>query len=120
MTQTGAFPMSKMMSIKSKAIEEAEIRALIDTRVKAVRTKDVNMALSNIAPDILSFDVVNPLQYIGSDASRKRTEDLFSSFQGPIGYEIRDLSITTGDDVAFCHSLNQVSATKTDGKKFEM
>jgi uncharacterized protein (TIGR02246 family) len=112
--------MSKMMSINSKAIDEAEIRALIDTRVKAVRTKDVNMALSNIAPDILSFDVVNPLQYIGSDASRKRTEEWFSSFQGPIGYEIRDLSITTGDDVAFCHSLNQVSATKTDGKKFEM
>lgn len=44
----------------------------------------------------------------------------FSSFQGPIGYEMRDLSITTGDGVAFCHSLNRVSATRTDGKKLDM
>ncbi len=112
--------MSEMMSENSKAIDEAQIRGLIDARVKAVRSKDVNMAMSNIAPDILSFDVVNSLQYIGSDASRKRTEEWFSSFQGPIGYELRDLNITTGADVAFSHSLNHVSAMRADGKKLEM
>lgn len=47
----------------SKAIDEAQIRALIEDRVKAVRVKYVNGVISNHAPDILSFDVVNPLQY---------------------------------------------------------
>jgi ketosteroid isomerase-like protein len=27
---------------------------------------------------------------------------------GPVGYEIRDLIVTVGGDVAFCHSLNQL------------
>lgn len=76
--------------------------------------------MANLAPDILSFDVVNPLQNIGSEASRKRAEEWFSSFQGPIGYEIRDLSITAGDEVAFSHGLSHVSATRTDGGQLDM
>ena len=108
------------MTTENSKINETQIRALIDDRAKAVRAKDINGAISHYAPDILSFDVVNPLQHIGSDASRKRAEEWFSSFQGPIGYEIRDLSITAGDDVAFSHGLSHVSATKTDGGQLDM
>jgi uncharacterized protein (TIGR02246 family) len=104
----------------SKANNEAQIRELIENRIKAARIKDINKVMSNYAPDVLSFDVVNPLQYLGSDAVRKRLEEWFSSFQGPIGHEIRDLSIAAGDDVAFSHGLNRVSATKTDGGKLDM
>ena len=103
-----------------KSIEEAEIRKLMDDQAKAVRAKDIAGSMSNYAPDIVSFDVVNPLQKIGLDACRKRAEDWFASFEGPIGYEIRDLSITTGDDAAFCHGLNRVNATRTDGGKIDM
>jgi uncharacterized protein (TIGR02246 family) len=109
-----------MTSANSKAIDDAEIRTLIDHRVKAIRARDVAASTSNIAPEILVFDVVNPLQYVGSNASRKRAEEWFSSFQGPLGYEMRDVSITTGDDVAFSHSLNRVSATTTNGRKLDM
>jgi ketosteroid isomerase-like protein len=68
----------------------------------------------------LTFDVVNPLQQTGSSGSRKRAEDWFSSFRGPISYEIRDLDITAGDDVAFSHGLSHVSATKADGGQLDM
>jgi uncharacterized protein (TIGR02246 family) len=102
------------------ATNETQIRALIDDRTKAVRAKDNVGATSGIAQDILTFDVVNPLQYVGSDASRKRVEEWFSSFQGPIDYEIRDLDITACDDVAFSHSLCHVSAMKTDGTQLNM
>jgi len=99
---------------------EAQIRALVEDRVKAVRAKDSNAATASVARETLSFDVVNPLQHIGSDAARKRAEEWFSSFQGSIGYEVRDLSITAGSDVAFSHGLSHVSATKTDGVKLDM
>jgi ketosteroid isomerase-like protein len=104
----------------NKTTDEAQIRALIDDRAKAVRDKNVNEAISRIAPDILSFDVVNPFQQTGSDESRKRAEDWFSSFEGPIVYEIRDLSITAGHNVAFSHGLSHVSATRTDGGQLDM
>lgn len=109
-----------MTTQNSIAIDEAQIRALIEDRVKAVRAKDINGVMSNHAPDILSFDVVNPLQYTGSNTVRERAEEWFSWYQGPIGYEVRDLSITTGDDVAFCHYLYRVSGTTTEGGKVDM
>ena len=108
-----------MTTANSRAVDEAQIRALMDDRAKAVRAKDVNGAISSIAPDILSFDVVGPLQRFGSDALA-RAEEWFSSFQGPIGYEIRDLNINVGDDVAFAHGLSHVSATKTGGGQLDM
>jgi uncharacterized protein (TIGR02246 family) len=108
------------MVTENKAIDEVQIRGLIEDKIKAIRAKDIAGATSNYAPDVLSFDVVSPLQYHGLDAIRKRLAEWFSTFQGSIGFEMRDLNITAGADVAFCHSLNHVSATKTDGGKLEM
>lgn len=108
------------MTTEKKAIDEAQIHRLIEDKIKAVRAKDVDAATSHYALDVLSFDVINPLRYIGSDAIKKRLGDWFSSFQGSIGFEISDLSITVGGDVAFSHSLNHVSATKADGVKLDM
>lgn len=48
----------------NKAIDEAQIRTLIEDRVKAVRAKNINGVMSNHASDVLSFDVVNPLHNI--------------------------------------------------------
>lgn len=109
-----------MTTAKSKASDEAEIRTLIEARVKAVYAKDVNKLMESITPDILVFDVVNPLHYRGRDAERKRSQEWFSSFQGPVGYEIRDLFIAVGDDVAFSHCLNRYSGTTTDGGELGM
>jgi uncharacterized protein (TIGR02246 family) len=109
-----------MTAEASVVTAEAQIRALIDDQAKAIRTKDVDGSVASYAPDVLLFDVVNPLQRLGSEAARKRLAEWFASFQGPIGYELRDLSITSGDDAAFAHSLNRVSATTTDGRKLDM
>lgn len=99
---------------------EARIRALIDAQIKAVRAKDVDASMSNYAPDIVSFDVVSTLQKVGLDECRKRAKEWFSSFPGPIEYEISELSISAGDAFAFSHSLNHVNATNNDGKKIDM
>ena len=48
---------------------EAEIRALIEEQAKAIRAKDVDGSVSSYAPDVLLFDVVNPLRSTGSDAA---------------------------------------------------
>jgi len=99
---------------------EAEIRKLFEHWETAIRSKDLDGSLAHYAPDVLAFDLINPLQYTGSDAVRNRLESWFASFEGPIGFETRDLSITAGDDVAFAHSLNHVDATTKDGRKLDM
>jgi uncharacterized protein (TIGR02246 family) len=109
-----------MATATSQVTDEQQIRTLIDDRTAAVCARDVDGSTANIDPDLVWFDVVNPLQHIGSDALRKRAQEWFSSFQGPIVYETRDLAVTAGEGVAFSHGLSHVSATKTDGGKLEM
>jgi uncharacterized protein (TIGR02246 family) len=104
----------------SKASDERQIRALMDNLANAIRVKDVNAVMAYYASDVLTFDLLSPLQYEGADAIRERVSAWFSSFQGSIGFEIRNLNVTTGDDVAFCHSLNGSSGTSTDGVKIDM
>ena len=100
-----------------KAIGERKIHAVMDNLANAIRAKDVDALMAHYAPDVLTFDLLPPLQYQGADAIRKRVSQWFSSFQGSIGFEMRNLSITAGDDVAFCSSLNGVTGTNKDGTK---
>ncbi len=102
---------------ENKKNEEAEIKRVIEGGVEAIRAKDLGGVMSMYAPELVSFDIVPPLQYVGADAYRKHWEEAFSSFPGPIDYKIADLSITVGDDVAFTHSFNLLSGTMNTGQK---
>jgi len=102
---------------KNRTTNETAIRRLVDDFVKAIRAKDINGVMSFLAPDVVSFDVGPPLQHGGGEAFVKRWQELFEAYQGPIEYEVRDLSISADDDVAFSHSLNRVAGTMKNGKK---
>ena len=107
------------MSIeKAKALAEAQIRALIEDWARAMRAKDVGGVMAHYAADSVTFDLAPPLISTGADA--KGLQAWFSTWPSPLGYEIRDLRITAGDDVAFCHSLNRLSGTKSDGEKADV
>jgi ketosteroid isomerase-like protein len=96
-----------------------KIRQLLDERTQAVRHKNVSASVAHLAPNAVSFDVVNPLQCSGVEGSRKRAEEWFSSFDGPIDYEIRDLSIVAAEDTAFAYGLSHLNAT-TNGGQLDM
>src|ERR1051326_2117965 len=100
---------------ENKKNDEAEIKRAIEGLVEALRAKDIDGVMSIYAPELVSFDIVPPLQYVGADAYRKHWQEGLSSLPGPIDYEITDLSITVGDDVAFTHSFNRLSGTMNNG-----
>jgi ketosteroid isomerase-like protein len=100
--------------------EVEEIRSFIDRRLQAIRAKDVQASTSSMAPEYVLFDVVEPLRSSGANAASKRAEEWFSTFQGPIAYDILDLQITAGNGVGFSHGLNHVRGTKLDGNILDM
>jgi uncharacterized protein (TIGR02246 family) len=104
------------MAAPNRTSEEAEIRRLIDGFQRAIRAKDLGGVLSVYAPDIVSFDLVPPMQHVGIAAYRRPWEETFASFEGPIGYQVGDLHIAATDEVAFSHSLNQMSGTAKGGQ----
>jgi ketosteroid isomerase-like protein len=100
----------------SHTADEADIRRLIDKMAEAIRAMDFEGLKACFAPDMVSFDVAGPpLQTVGAEAKLKNWEIAFTVFQPPLGYEIRDLAITVGNDVAFGHSFNRFSGTSQNG-----
>jgi uncharacterized protein (TIGR02246 family) len=102
---------------ENRTKNEAAIRELIDGLVKAIRAKDIDGVMSVFAPEIVSFDFGPPLQHGGGEAFMKRWEELFESYQDPIDYEVRDLSIAVSDELAFSHSLNRIGGSMKNGAK---
>lgn len=47
----------------------------------------------------------------------KHWEACLALCPGPIVFEIHDLNITAGDDVAFCHFLNRCGGTGENGEE---
>jgi ketosteroid isomerase-like protein len=95
--------------------DEADIRRRIDQLAGAIRATDLEAVMSAYTTDVVSFDIEPPLQHVGAQAKRKNWERVFTVYEHPLGYEIRDLTITVGDDVAFAHSLNRLSGTLKSG-----
>ena len=100
-----------------RTIEEADIRRQMERWCAAIRAMDLDGVTSTYARDIASFDVGPPLRHAGAEAKMDNWAGVVAMFQPPLDYEIRDLTITVGDDVAFGHSLNRISSTSKDGKK---
>lgn len=99
---------------------ESEIRDLLNKRTEATRIKDVGSLMESFASDVLSFDVIDPLQFKGSKAIKERMEQWFSTFEGSIDLDINELHITANDEIGFCSGLNHVHGTKTDGVVLDM
>lgn len=89
-----------------KRTTQSEIQALLDNRVEACRTKDIDRLMSLYSPNIVYFDCVPPLHFTGSDTVRRNFVRWFNEYQGEIGLETHDLNIAISGDVAFVHMLH--------------
>ncbi|HZE83577.1 MAG TPA: nuclear transport factor 2 family protein [Puia sp.] len=101
-------------------IDKTAIQAMLDERVQAIRNKDLDGAVAHYSDDAVVFDIIDPLQHKEVGSIRTRLATWLSSFEGTIGYELRDLEIATGDEACWCRSLNHVDAKKRDGGQLNM
>ncbi len=99
---------------------EALIRQRIEELAKALRAKDIDAVMSIFAPDLVSFDIVPPLRYVGADNKRRAWQEAFAIYTGPFDYELHELNVTTEGELAFVHSLNHVTATLASGHVTDM
>ena len=98
-----------------RAMDEADIRQRINKLAEAIRATDLEGVRPIYATDIVSFDIEPPLQHLGSEAKLKNWVAVFTAFQRPLSYEIRDLTITVGDDVAFGRCLARLQGKLKNG-----
>ena len=100
---------------ETMASTESEVKALLDSQFEAMRMKDIDQLMSLYSANIVYFDLVPPLQYVGSAALRQRFLEWFHAWKTSIGMEIRDLTIVAGGDIAAAHMLLRASGTLKNG-----
>src|SRR3979411_1000394 len=92
-----------------------QIKALIQTWADAARRHDFSGILAHHEPDIVMFDLPPPLQSKGMD-EYKKTWDLFFKYHKPSqAFDIEELAITAGKDVAFAVAIMRCGAGTFSG-----
>ncbi|WP_431966147.1 YybH family protein [Nocardia sp. bgisy134] len=95
-------------------VAEVELRRHIDKVVEGLRAKDLDALKQLYTTDVVSFDVEPPLQHVGIAAKLENWAKVFMLFES-VAYEVRDLTFTVGDDVAFGHAFARLSGTLKNG-----
>ena len=109
-------PRKRELTTRRKTVsEETHLRILVDAWANALRSKDIDGIMKHYAPDVMVFAITPPLYYMGAEAHRKHWQEMFASFDGRIGYDFSDFNITVGDNIAFCHCLNEISGKMKNG-----
>ncbi|MFE6647821.1 YybH family protein [Nocardioides sp. NPDC057772] len=94
--------------------QEAAIRRQIEKVIDGLRAKDLDALREAYAPEVVSFDVEPPLQHVGIEAKLANWARVFEVFE-TVDYELRDLTLTVGGDVAFGYAFGRLSGTMRNG-----
>jgi uncharacterized protein (TIGR02246 family) len=86
--------------------DESDIRSLIESWAQAVHAGDLDGVMTGHATDIVMFDVPPPQDGVrGIDAYRETWPPFFEWQRQGAVFEIVDLDVTAGNDVAFAYAL---------------
>jgi ketosteroid isomerase-like protein len=101
--------------------DETAIRTLLDRRALATTAKDAEGSLRALAQDVVSYDLAPPLALRGAAAvDPNAAEQWFASWDGPIGFDITDLTIRSAGHVAFCYGFVHMHGKRTNGEHTDL
>jgi len=101
--------------------DSEEIRALLTSRVEALRRRNAASANAVLDARLIAFEVAGPLQIPPSQATDSAlTQAWLDSFDEGPNVTMEELSIQADGSVAFCHSLNRLQGKRTDGQEVDV
>ncbi len=99
----------------AESTNETEIRTLLDRWAAAVRAQDLPRITVDHAKDILMFDLPGPTQTSGLTAYTNSWPQLFEWFKGSGIFDLSEVRVTAGTDVAFATGLIRCKGTEKNG-----
>jgi ketosteroid isomerase-like protein len=99
--------------------DEAQVRATLEDWAQATHQNRKDDVLTNHAPDALIYDVLPPMKYEGTKSHRRSWDEWQPDTQGEGQFELENLSVTAGVDIAFAHCFIRCGGTLADGRTFQ-
>jgi ketosteroid isomerase-like protein len=97
---------------------EKQVRAVIESWAQATRENRLDDVLKHHAADLVIFDVLPPMKYDSVESYRRNWEDWQPQTEGEMRFDLENVSITAGVDVAFAHAFIHCGGTTRDGVSF--
>ncbi len=92
--------------------DEAQIRQQREHFKVAFEAGDIDHIMTLFHGDeLVFFDIMPPMQFVGYDAFRKSWEDFLNPFNGTQTMTYADMKITCSDEVGFVRHFTRVQGT---------
>ena len=105
-----------MSTAEGRAANEAHIVDLLQAWARSVQARDLDGILAHHAHDLVMFDVPPPVKLQGIDEYRNSWQ-AFLEWLGESGvFDVGDVSVIAGDDVAWCRALVRCVGANADGE----
>jgi ketosteroid isomerase-like protein len=107
------------MTEPTTAASEAQVRLVLQQWATATRKNQRDHVLANHLSDVLIYDVLAPMKYEGVTAYRQSWDEWQPDTQGDGQFDLQDLSVTAGANVAFAHCFIKCGGVLPNGKTFQ-
>ncbi len=98
-----------------------QIRAVLQARLEGLRAKDARRFVAAFDSSVVKFDLAPPLRDSGpSVLDPAGLQWWLDTWDGDLLVDLAELTITVDGTVAFCHCLEHIQGTRTDGEHADM
>jgi ketosteroid isomerase-like protein len=98
---------------------DAEVRTVLEEWAAATRLNRKEDILKHHSMNLVIFDVLPPMMYESAESYRCSWGEWQPDTQGEAVFNLENLTITAGSDVAFAHSFIRCGGTLPDGRSFQ-
>ena len=102
------------MTAHDTTADEAAVRALFDECRAAVAARDIDRLMRHYTDDLVAFDAIGPLRFVGRAAYDAHWHSCLDMCPGQMIFDMQDLALSLGDTVGFGHYLVYCGATADD------
>lgn len=95
----------------------AVLQATLDSWVEACRSKDVARIMAHYGEDVVAYDAIGPLRFIGREPYMAHWQACMAMCPGAALFEIHQPSCLLGGDLAVLHYLLHCGGTDDKGEQ---
>lgn len=117
------FNLNRKNNIMTKSSDKSDkeiIEHLINNRVSAIKSQDIEKAVMDYDENLLMFDVIGELAMTKVATAKERLKLWFATMEKLVNYETTIINISVDNSVSFCNTFNHIVAKTKDGNELDM
>ncbi|MES2821593.1 MAG: nuclear transport factor 2 family protein [Pseudomonadota bacterium] len=95
---------------------QAQIRQAMDSWVQAMQSKDVERIIRHYREDVVAYDAIGPLRFVGREAYKAHWQACMEMCDGPSMVELHEPSFMISGDLGVVHFLFHCGGTDDKGQ----